>query len=143
MIKHILAIVVWRWSIFSQYAIPTYQKHHLKFKLLQQPMHICPPKYEFCMFGLKKPIPIFSLKCNCCKFAPKILYMFYDPYVGYFNFGHISYSNFFSLLASFQTYYVKLWLLQNQLQIESMQNIVSNKNMIKVHMHVRRNMGQL
>jgi hypothetical protein len=38
----------------------------------------------------KKPSPIFSLKCNYCKSTPKIHYIFYDPYVNYCNFGHIS-----------------------------------------------------
>jgi hypothetical protein len=52
-IKHILAIVVGRWSIFSQNVIPTYQKYHLKFNRSQQPIHIYPPKYEYCMFALK------------------------------------------------------------------------------------------
>jgi hypothetical protein len=38
----------------------------------------------------KKPIPIFSFKCNYCKSIPKIHYIFYDLYVSYCNFGHIS-----------------------------------------------------
>jgi hypothetical protein len=84
-IKHILAIVVWRWSIFSQNAIPTYQKYLLKFKRSQQPM---PTQIWILHVWPKKPIPILSL--NYYKSAPKIHYILYDPYVGYYNFGHIS-----------------------------------------------------